>query len=235
VPAPVVAPTQLRFEATAPVSGPDGTVLAQGRLGDQVVPLTWTVLLRQDEAIGAGAPFGTVLNDAGAPLQVSKAGTCRGPDYNGLFSAFGRTWLFTHLECTPAGLVLTPTIAGALAVVVVIVLVVALKGNGGNKTTVLAATATVTASASAPPTADPTTDPTAPTTTPPLGGGGDTPPLGGGTPTPPPGGGGGTVVKPKASTAPTVKPPTPGLNESPMCKNAKASGNASMIKKFCGK
>lgn len=107
VPAPVVAPAQLRFEAAAPVSGPDGTVLAQGRLGDQVVPLTWTVLLRQDEAIGAGAPFGTVLDDAGAPLQVSKAGTCRGPDYNGLFSAFGRTWLFTHLECTPAGLVLS--------------------------------------------------------------------------------------------------------------------------------
>ena len=123
-------------------------------------------------------------------------------------------------------------IAGALAVVVVIVLVVALKGSGGNKTTVLAATATVTAPASAP-TTEATTEPTATvTTTPPLGG--ETPPLGGGTPTPPPGGGGGTV-KPKPSTAPTVKPPTPGLGDSPMCKNAKASGNATMIKKFCGK
>lgn len=127
-------------------------------------------------------------------------------------------------------------IAGALAVVVVIVLVFALKGNGTNKTTVLAATATVTTSApTTEPTTEPTTDPTAAGTTPPLGGGTDTPPLGGGTP-PPPSGGGGTV-KPKASAlpTPTVKPPTPGLSDSPMCKNARTSGNAAMVKKFCGK
>ncbi|MBL0193187.1 MAG: protein kinase [Myxococcales bacterium] len=122
-------------------------------------------------------------------------------------------------------------IAGALAVVVVIVLVVALKGSSSNKTTVLAAPPPVTASA--PHTAEPTAEPTATVATPPLGGGGDTPPLGGGTVTPPAGGGG--TAKPKGSTAPTVKPPTPGLSESPMCTNAKKSGNAAMIKKFCGK
>ena len=81
--------------------------MASARLGAQEIPLTWTVLLRQDEAVGEGAPFGTVLDDAGHPLQVSKGGTCAGPDYNGLFSAFDHTWLFTHLECTPGGLFLS--------------------------------------------------------------------------------------------------------------------------------
>ncbi len=125
-------------------------------------------------------------------------------------------------------------IAGALAVVVVIVLVVALKGSGGGKTTVVAPP-TVTAP-TAPPTHEPSAEPTAVATgdTPPLGGGSNTPPLGGGAVTPQ---SGGKPVpkgsaKPGAPPVPSVKPPT--LNESPMCKNAKAGGNAAMIKKFCG-
>ena len=104
--APAPAP-QLRFEAAPTQAGPDGAVMARARLGDQQIPLTWTPLLRQGEAVGDAPPFGDVLDDAGHPLQVSRAGSCASPDYNGLFSAFGHTWLFTHLECTPAALVLT--------------------------------------------------------------------------------------------------------------------------------
>ncbi|MFO0641515.1 MAG: serine/threonine-protein kinase [Polyangiaceae bacterium] len=131
-------------------------------------------------------------------------------------------------------------IAGGLAVVVIIILVIALK-PGGNKTPVtVVPTATATPSAADTGTAQ--ADNTPPTDT----AGGDHPPLGGGTP--PLGGTAQAAIKPgtpgtptKPATTGTTKPsapiptPAPGQTESPMCQNAKKSGNAAMIQKFCGK
>jgi len=97
-------PISLRFQPAPPVEGPDGTVRATVTHRGQTLPLSWTVLLRQGQSYG-GLPFGSVPDHEGKPLSLGRGSmTCSGPDFNGLFDLFGKTWLLTHLECTPAAL-----------------------------------------------------------------------------------------------------------------------------------
>lgn len=101
-PAPVAAP-RLRFAAAPERDSGSGAVLATATLGGTPVPFDWHVLLREGTAYG-GLPFGTVVDRLGQPMIDAGGATCGSPDFNGLFDAFGATWLLTHLECAPAGL-----------------------------------------------------------------------------------------------------------------------------------
>lgn len=102
-PTPAPAPAVLEFRPASRPATAEGQVLATAFVGEQEVPFGWHVLLREGDTVG-GPPFGTVPDAAGSPLKVNGAMTCDGPDYNGLFDAFGHTWLFTHMECSPAAL-----------------------------------------------------------------------------------------------------------------------------------
>lgn len=93
----------IRFQAAAPREGAEGQVLASATYAGQPLPFDWHVLLREGSSYG-DLPFGTVVDRLGRPLPEGKTGTCGSPDFNGLFDAFGATWLLTHLECAPAAL-----------------------------------------------------------------------------------------------------------------------------------
>lgn len=88
-----------------PRTSPDGvTVLADLRMGATGTRLTWTPLLVQGQAYGDGAPFGTVPDARGNPVDGA---ACAGPDFPGIFQAHGVTWMLSHLECAPGALVLS--------------------------------------------------------------------------------------------------------------------------------
>lgn len=130
-------------------------------------------------------------------------------------------------------------VVGGVGVLLIIILVIALKPSGNKTVVAPQPTATTTAA---------TTEPSQHAENPPPDPGGDHPPLtpalGGptaqaaltnkpGTAKPPASGTKPPGTIPTPGT-PTVKPPTPGMTESPMCQKAKAAKNPAMIKQFCG-
>jgi len=99
----------LRLAPAEPLVVADGlTVLAELQVDGRHQSLDWTTVLRQGERYGDGAPFGTVLDQAGAPIQQDGAPRlCAAPDFSGVLSQGVRSWMFTHEECGPAGMFLS--------------------------------------------------------------------------------------------------------------------------------
>lgn len=95
----------MRFVTAVPRPSADGvSVLADLRMGAQGTELKWTPLLVQGQSYGGGPAFGSLHDATGQPIDGA---SCDGPDFSGIFQAHGVTWMLSHLECSPAALVLS--------------------------------------------------------------------------------------------------------------------------------
>jgi secreted PhoX family phosphatase len=106
---PAPAPTGFAFVPAPHRDTAGGTgVSAALRVAGADTPLGWHPVAVEGVAYGDHPPFGTLVDQAGAPLPTSGgAHTCHNPDYNGIFEAHGATWMLTHQECTPAAMYLS--------------------------------------------------------------------------------------------------------------------------------
>ncbi|MCB9778632.1 MAG: DUF839 domain-containing protein [Alphaproteobacteria bacterium] len=114
-PAPAPVPVLV---AADPRPAADGlTELADLRVGERVTPVTFWPLARTGQVYGDGPPWGTLVDQHGAPLVADgKPVICENPDYVGVLEAHGKTWMLNHFECSPSAIYLSelqPAAGGA--------------------------------------------------------------------------------------------------------------------------